>query len=75
MNSLQENDIVGPNHGPNKFVCACWHTSWLCVMSSFLSCVCVSLGGHVCAVPAADAAEPGRIHVHHQDVAHPQLQE
>lgn len=46
-----------------------------CVSCLLFFLVCVPLGGHVCAVPAADAAEPGRIHVHHQDVAHPQLQE
>lgn len=51
MNSLQENYIVGPNHGPNKFACACWHTSWLCVMSSFLSCVCASRRTCLCRSP------------------------
>lgn len=46
-----------------------------CVSCLLFFLVCVSLGGHVCAVPAADAAEPGRIHMHHQDFTHPQLQE
>lgn len=70
---LRKNSIVDPKHGPNKFVGVFWRTSGLCVMPSFLSCVCAPLGGHVCTVPAADATEPGRIHVHHPDVAHPQL--
>lgn len=46
-----------------------------CVLSLMFFLVCMSLGGHVCAVSTADAAEPGRIHMHHKDVAHSELQE
>lgn len=71
MSSLRQKTKHTYIVGLCKFLCV----THGCVFCLLLFLVCMPPGGHVCAAPTAGAAEPGRIHMHHKDVAYSQLQE